>query len=446
MKIINKLKILFILLMLFMCCKKTYAITQQEAGEIIAQFAINFYNNFADETIYSVTGYTDNLNGQRAIAYIRGQKTSGLATPASSMRSYMKPTRFTNKYAIDCVGFVSFCIHHSLGIGNANRFTSFVLPTMYSQPSQGFYKVTDGSRKPGDILASSGHVTVYIGNGEIIDSAGMGKNYSISRRKASSSLAATFRITPQAAANIDIGSTTVQFQGKGDSEYSFEGSSSESQFERILSGTPPTHWTEKCRDYRGYYSWTNVSYVSVQEDTDEISSDNKHIEINTGSETIDTLLDAATGELGFKEGSGNNTKFGKWYGMNNQPWCAMFVSWCADKAEMLGSIIPKYASCKAGVDWYKKEGRFYLRSEGYLPKAGDVFFTSTNNTYNGLSHTGLVLAYKDGFVYTIEGNYNNGVSSVRRPLGSIYGFGSSGGSSTGTVPDKYSTSSGGSVF
>jgi hypothetical protein len=30
----------------------------------------------------------------------------------------------------------------------------------------------------------------------------------------------------------------------------------------------------------------------------------------------------------YKEGVNNDTKYGKWYGLNNQPWCAMYVSWC----------------------------------------------------------------------------------------------------------------------
>ena len=29
-------------------------------------------------------------------------------------------------------------------------------------------------------------------------------------------------------------------------------------------------------------------------------------------------------------GYGNFTKFGAWYGLNGQPWCDMFLSWCAD--------------------------------------------------------------------------------------------------------------------
>ena len=49
----------------------------------------------------------------------------------------------------------------------------------------------------------------------------------------------------------------------------------------------------------------------------------------TGWTLRDSALERATGELGYKEtppGS-NQNKYGDWYGMNYQPWCAMFVTW-----------------------------------------------------------------------------------------------------------------------
>ena len=40
-------------------------------------------------------------------------------------------------------------------------------------------------------------------------------------------------------------------------------------------------------------------------------------------------------EEGYTEGPNNDTIFGKRYGMNNQPWCAMFVSGCFDDAGLV---------------------------------------------------------------------------------------------------------------
>ena len=366
----------------------------------------------------------------------------------------MQPINFTDKYAIDCVGFVSFCIHHSLGIGAADAFTSFVLPTMYNQPSQGFEKVKDGSRQPGDILATHGHVAIYIGNGEIIDSAAAGPDRSISRRKTANNYQSTFRISTGKAANIDKDDTTVQFQGKGSSDYSFEGSgglTSESLTETlILSGTPPSHWKRNCKDFAGYFSWTNVKYSTASSNesgtTNDYFSSDIHVDIDTGSETIDALLNAALSQSGYAEGTNNDNKFGIWYNMNYQPWCAMFVSWCANEAGILGTVIPRYASCAVGRDWYRSQGRFYLANGEYEPKAGDVFFTSSSSYPNGGAHTGIVVAYKDGYIYTIEGNSDNRVRSRSLALSKIYGFGSNGGASSGTVPSGSESDDGGSTY
>ena len=40
------------------------------------------------------------------------------------------------------------------------------------------------------------------------------------------------------------------------------------------------------------------------------------------------VLAVAVRELGYRELGDNRNKFGAWYGMDYQPWCAMFVSYC----------------------------------------------------------------------------------------------------------------------
>ena len=43
-------------------------------------------------------------------------------------------------------------------------------------------------------------------------------------------------------------------------------------------------------------------------------------------------LATAKAELGYIEEGGNRTKYGAWYGMDGQPWCAMFVAWAFEHA------------------------------------------------------------------------------------------------------------------
>ena len=59
------------------------------------------------------------------------------------------------------------------------------------------------------------------------------------------------------------------------------------------------------------------------------------------------IVRIAAGEIGTVESpSGSNrVKYAKWYGMNGQPWCAMFVSWVFAQAELLNACGGKFAYC-----------------------------------------------------------------------------------------------------
>lgn len=46
------------------------------------------------------------------------------------------------------------------------------------------------------------------------------------------------------------------------------------------------------------------------------------------------------------------------YGFNSHvEWCACFVSWCANECVYIDAgVIPKYADCVNGVNWFKECG------------------------------------------------------------------------------------------
>ncbi|SFB38013.1 peptidoglycan-binding protein [Clostridium frigidicarnis] len=138
----------------------------------------------------------------------------------------------------------------------------------------------------------------------------------------------------------------------------------------------------------------------------------------SGSDGVNKFIEVAKRELekGFKEhllsnGEGDNINpYGEWYGMNGEPWCAMFVSWCANKAGILGSVVPRYSYCETGANWYKSRGRYRTRFSNYIPKPGDViFFTKASGFYY---HTGIVIEYNssNNIITTIEGNAGQAVS------------------------------------
>jgi hypothetical protein len=119
------------------------------------------------------------------------------------------------------------------------------------------------------------------------------------------------------------------------------------------------------------------------------------------------LINIALKEVGYKEGKNNATKYGHWYGLDNNPWCAMFVSWCSNKAGIGTNIIPKYAGCGTGWKWFKKKG---LTSNS--PQRGDIVFFKPTIIGATSSHTGIVVDVSDDYVYTVEGNSGTNTDGV----------------------------------
>jgi|LakMenEpi03Aug12_release.lakeMendotaPanAssembly.Ray.scaffolds.fasta_scaffold159686_4 surface antigen len=124
--------------------------------------------------------------------------------------------------------------------------------------------------------------------------------------------------------------------------------------------------------------------------------------------TSEDVLRVARTQIGYKEKANNNNKYGAWYGLNNKPWCAMFVSWVANEAKAT-TIIPKHAYTPAGAAWFKSKKQWHTS-----PRVGDiVYFNFPNDDVDRISHVGIVEAVmKDGSIVTIEGNTNKAGSRV----------------------------------
>lgn len=142
------------------------------------------------------------------------------------------------------------------------------------------------------------------------------------------------------------------------------------------------------------------------------------------------IVEVALAEEGYHEtggtnGDGNITKYGAWIGMNGQPWCHSFVSWCANECGLIEKgIIPKTASCVMGRSWFIQKGQYRNASSGYVPKAGDfIYFDYDRKGITG--HVGIVEFTENGVVHTIEGNKSNMVKKALYKLdsGAIMGYG-----------------------
>ena len=139
----------------------------------------------------------------------------------------------------------------------------------------------------------------------------------------------------------------------------------------------------------------------------------------TAKEQAAKVLQIAEAEVGYQEkasnsnlddptanaGYNNYTKYGAWYGLNGPgaPWCAMFVSWCCNKAGVSTDIVPKTASVADFTSFAKNHNQFHAKS-GYTPQPGDIIIYGSA----GNEHTGLVYGTDGDNVITIEGNTSSG--------------------------------------
>ena len=156
----------------------------------------------------------------------------------------------------------------------------------------------------------------------------------------------------------------------------------------------------------------------------------------TGNQRED-IINVALSQVGYREGNysgdtggeddgyyNNYTESNYWYhnnistdmpiGGSYAPWCATFVSWCAEMAQIPRSIVGR-STCASrhsyGFDvvFYAGGSTLYSSSDNdsrfmgynYTPKKGDLFFTRS------WSHVGLVVGVSGSYVITVEGNTNS---------------------------------------
>ena len=122
--------------------------------------------------------------------------------------------------------------------------------------------------------------------------------------------------------------------------------------------------------------------------------------------TVARIIEVAKAEVGTIEGpKDNETKYGKWTGMNFQPWCQSFVSWCAFTAGLDAKTYPKSASTVAASDFFKKKNR-WADARNDDPTPGDwIYFDFPEDGVNRISHVGICIKNNgNGTIQVIEGN------------------------------------------
>lgn len=136
----------------------------------------------------------------------------------------------------------------------------------------------------------------------------------------------------------------------------------------------------------------------------------------------DDLVAVALSQVGQVGGE----PYWSWYGFGSRvEWCACFVSWCAGQCGLLeNGVIPKFASCGAGVNWFQSRGQWLNGSA--TPEPGMVIFFQWYGSDSLIAdHVGIVERVENGRIYTIEGNSDNMVRQNSYPVGygEIKGYG-----------------------
>jgi hypothetical protein len=133
--------------------------------------------------------------------------------------------------------------------------------------------------------------------------------------------------------------------------------------------------------------------------------------------TAEDVIAKAEKWVGFVEGPRNNeTPFGKWFGLDLQPYCAMALSkWTFDAGLPTPASTSKgYAYTPAGANWFKQRNRW-----GTTPRKGaHVFFQFSGPR---IHHVGLVTSNDGVFpIQTIEANTSRGTSGSQRDGGGVW--------------------------
>lgn len=141
----------------------------------------------------------------------------------------------------------------------------------------------------------------------------------------------------------------------------------------------------------------------------------------------DQIVMVALSQLGNVGGE----PYWSWYGFGSRvEWCACFVSWCADQCGYIETgVIPKYAGCVWGVQWFRERGQWADNSAEPTPGM-IIFFDWDNKGSSGpqdgqSDHTGIVEKVENGRVYTVEGNSGDSCRENSYPVGyyEILGYG-----------------------
>lgn len=151
-------------------------------------------------------------------------------------------------------------------------------------------------------------------------------------------------------------------------------------------------------------------------------------DVTLTGEWDEDLLSIARSQLGYQESTRNYevmedgetikgyTRYGDWYGMPYGDWCAMFVSFCLNYAEIPQDAVPYEANCPGWIEALQNpDYNLYQHAGEYTPVPGDLIFFDREED-GAADHVGIVTEIipateeEPAKIKTIEGNMGDQVA------------------------------------
>ena len=125
--------------------------------------------------------------------------------------------------------------------------------------------------------------------------------------------------------------------------------------------------------------------------------------------SVAKVLELCKAAVGYTEGVNNDTIYGKWFGLNNQPWCAMSASKMFFDAGMIKNVANTkkgFASCDLWLKYLTKNNQIVPIGQA---KAGDIVFFQFDDDA-APDHVGIVKGHNTTLkrLYVYEGNTSSG--------------------------------------
>ncbi len=175
-----------------------------------------------------------------------------------------------------------------------------------------------------------------------------------------------------------------------------------------------------------------ICYSNPNADVESASVWESTLPQDLGDNWAENVVAVAKSQLGYMESTANYTvlddgvtmkgytRYGAWYGMPYDDWCAMFASFCLHYAGVPQTSVPYASGCVYWVEQLQSAGLF----DDSYPEPGFLVFFDTDG--DGLSdHVGIVTEANGETISTVEGNIGGAVVARSYPVSdsTILGYG-----------------------